>query len=463
MLTEYGKGDVYPFHMPGHKRQLTGFGDPWQLDITEIDGFDNLHHATGILALLQQRAARIFGSRQSFLLVGGSTCGLLAAVSACLPAKGRLLMSRNCHKSVYHALEIRQITPVYLLPEMCGCGIMGSLPPEAVEQALAEDPRISAVLVVSPTYDGVVSDIASIASIAHAHGAPLIVDEAHGAHFPFSRQFPDSAVSCGADVVVQSLHKTLPAFTQTALLHLNSELVFENDIRRFLDIYQTSSPSYLLMASVDCCLTLLSQEGSRRFEALRENLDRFYRETQKLSRLECFRPEDTFAWDDSKLLLSGRRLGLSGPGLSQLLRQDYGLELEMAAGHYALALCSLMDRPEGFLRLSNALFDVERQLSLNPEPVLADMISSSTLTLPRQVYSIADAMVQPGAAVPLTDAAGCVSREYLYLYPPGIPLLVPGEYIDGALLAHILALREQEFELNGLSDMTNRRINIVNF
>lgn len=463
MLTTYSEGDRYPFHMPGHKRQLAGFGEPWRLDITEIDGFDNLHHATGVLSRLQQRAAKMFGSGQSYLLVGGSTCGLLAAVSACLPVGGRLLLSRNCHKSVYHALELRQITPVYLMPKLCECGIMGSLSPEAVAQALAEDPDIDAVLVVSPTYDGVVSDISAIAAAAHDHGIPLIVDEAHGAHFPLCSLFPASALSCGADVVVQSLHKTLPAFTQTALLHLNSKLVFDHQIRRFLDIYQTSSPSYLLMASVDCCLNLLEREGPRRFSALRSRLDCFYDAAAKLTRLECFRPGDAFAWDDSKLLLSGRRLGLSGPRLSDLLRQDFGLELEMAAGHYALALCSLMDTEDGFLRLTKALVKTEERLSLNPEPLCADMINSSILTLPKQACSIAEAMRRPGRSLPLAEAAGCVSREYLYLYPPGIPLVVPGEYLHRELLCRVLALQEQDLELNGLADMRNQRINVVNF
>lgn len=448
--------------MPGHKRQLTGFGEPWQLDITEIDGFDNLHHATGILQKLQQQAAELFGSRRSFLLVNGSTGGLLAAVSACVPAGGKLLMSRNCHKAVYHALELRALRPVYLMPDSCSCGIMGSLSPAAVAEALEEDPEISAVLVVSPTYDGVVSDISAIAALTHDRGIPLIVDEAHGAHFPLSDSFPPSALRCGADIVVQSLHKTLPAFTQTALLHLNSGLVAEDELCRFLGMYQTSSPSYLLMASADCCLQLIRKEGPQRFGRLRELLDAFYQSMADLSYMECFRPEDVFAWDDSKILLSGQRLGLSGPDLARILRQDYGLEMEMAAGHYVLALCSLMDTEEGFLRLYQALADMEKHFSLNLAPVSADKISNSEVHgLPEAALSIADAIRQPYRTVLLEEASGHISREYLYLYPPGIPLVVPGERISPVLLSRILELRALDMELNGLSDMTNQRINIV--
>lgn len=448
--------------MPGHKRQLTGFGEPWQLDITEIDGFDNLHHATGILEQLQLQAAELFGSRRSFLLVNGSTCGLLAAVSACVPLGGKLLMSRNCHKAVYHALELRSLRPIYLMPEPCSAGLMGSLSPDAVAAALDRDPEIAAVLVVSPTYDGVVSDIGTIATLAHEHGIPLIVDEAHGAHLPLSSHFPASALHCGADVVVESLHKTLPAFTQTAILHWNSGLVPEEAVRRFLGIYQTSSPSYLLMASVDCCLKLIAREGAYRFGELRRRLDSFYQQVSGLSYMECLKPKDTFAWDDSKILLSGRRLGLSGPELSRLLRQDYRLEMEMAAGHYVLALTSLMDTEEGFLRLFQALAQIEKRFSLNPPPVSADMIYKSDIyRLPKAAMPIASALGKPHRAVPLPEAAGEVSHEYLYLYPPGIPLIVPGEYISPGLLSRILELRASDMELNGLSDMTNQRINIV--
>lgn len=464
-LASYSQSGAYPFHMPGHKRQLSDFGDAWALDITEVHGFDDLHHATGILERLQQRAARLFGSPRSFVLVGGSTCGVLAAVSACVPMGGKLLLSRNCHKSVYHAMELRRLTASYLMPELTGSGILGSLPPDSVRQALSRDPAIDAVLVTSPTYDGVASDIRSIARLAHSHGIPLIVDEAHGAHFPLSDLFPDSALACGADVTIQSLHKTLPAFTQTAVLHVSPGLVDEAKLRRFLGMYQSSSPSYLLMASVDRCLTLLEESGAQRFLALRQLLDEFYDNAARLSHMECLRPEDVFAWDDSRLLLSGRRLGLSGPQLSHLLRQDYQIELEMAAGHYALALCSLMDTREGFSRLYQALAEIEGRFppgALNPSAFSADMISRShCLRLPEQPFSIADAAEKPMEAVLLEDAAGRVSGEYVSLYPPGIPLIVPGERIEPELLSQILCWREQGAEINGLSDWTNRRINVV--
>lgn len=471
-LKGYGGSDFYPFHMPGHKRAALDFPNPWSVDITEIEGFDNLHHASGILQSLQREAARLFGAKKSFLLINGSTCGLLSAISACVRRGGKLLMSRNCHKSVYHGVYLRDITPVYAMPPVTEFGVMGSLPPKAVERALMEEPDIQAVLVVSPTYDGVVSNIGQIAEICHRQGVPLIVDEAHGAHFPFSEHFSESAVKLGADVVVQSLHKTLPSFTQTALLHLCSQRVEEGALKRFLSIFQSSSPSYLLMASMEQCMTLLRQEGPKRFLDFHWLLRDFYQKCQGLSQIRLFSGQGEshcFDHDYSKILISAASLGLSGQELYRILLDKYHLQMEMASGHYVLALTSLMDRAEGFHRLAEALFQIEDENAFGyPGGITkavknADIISSGELyQIPYQTMTITRALELPGKNVPLEASEGATSREFLYLYPPGIPLLAPGERIEGRLLHTILRIREAGLPLEGLSDMTNTRINIVN-
>ena len=477
-LAAYSGSDFYPFHMPGHKRTPFPFPNPWTVDITEIEGFDNLHRPEGILKELQEETARLFGARQSFLLVNGSTCGLLAAVSACVKRGGKLLLSRNCHKSVYHAVYLRDLTPVYLLPKLTDFGVMGSLEPEEVERALRAQPDIQAVLAVSPTYDGVVSDIERIAAITHRHGVPLIVDEAHGAHFPFGEEglFPTSALELGADLVVQSLHKTLPAFTQTALLHLNTELVEEAVLKRFLGIYQSSSPSYLLMASMAQCMELLKKEGPRRFVDFGKRLSRFYQSCRRLSHIRLFdghTEAHCFAWDRSKLLISASELGLSGQELYQILLREYHLQMEMASGHYVLALTSLMDREEGFARLAEALFQIERDYGAETAGALrhtapdaapapfTPLHSGDIYRIPRLAMTPARAMEAPGRTVLLKDSAGAVSQEYICLYPPGIPLLAPGEVLDEDLLTVILKLKDSGLSLEGLSDPTNTRINIV--
>ena len=211
-LESYGKSDYYPFHMPGHKRnKASSAGDfPFERDITEISGFDNLHHAEGILKEVQENAAQIYGTKKCFFSVNGSTAALLAAVSASVNKGGKILVARNCHKAVYHALYLRDLQPVYVYPhEDKRLGINGGISARSVERYLEENQDVQAVLLTSPTYDGVVSDIKEIAEVVHRHEIPLIVDEAHGAHFRFSEYFPVSAAELGADVVVQSLWESI--------------------------------------------------------------------------------------------------------------------------------------------------------------------------------------------------------------------------------------------------------------
>lgn len=484
-LESYSHDDYYPFHMPGHKRKIFPFPNPWSVDITEIDGFDDLHHAKGILLALQEKAAALFGSQKSFCLVNGSTCGILASVSACAKPGKKILIARNCHKSAYHGVYLRGLIPVYLMPEVCEFGIFSQINPKTVETALQKQKDIEAILIVSPTYDGIASDIRSIARIAHHYQIPLIVDEAHGAHFPFSSQFPESALSCGADLVIQSLHKTLPSFTQTAILHLNSDLVSEEAIQRFLRIYQSSSPSYLLMASIDYCLDVIKSHGTALFQNLQENLDYFYENCRSLKHLQVL--FDIPGKDKSKILISAERAGLSGQKLFDLLREDYHLQLEMASGHYALALSSLMDTREGFLRLFSALSDIDRRLEKNlisdigrpletDSPLKTSNPSLHTKTkdadmnndrisyhIPNQKMTISQALEAEGKQIPLTASCGFISREYLYLYPPGIPLLTPGEEIDRQLLSTLQKLKRMGRKPEGLSDQTNQMINVVNF
>ena len=210
--------------MPGHKRQAVTpyLTDPWKEDITEITGFDNLHHAEGILKEAQEYGAKIFRAKQTWFLINGSTAGILAAVSACTSPGGKILMARNCHKAVFY--PSREV-------EM---GLNGGISPKEVETALEQHSDIQAVVITSPTYDGILSDVKSIAQAAHRHRVPLIVDEAHGAHLPFHECFPKSALYQGGDLVIQSLHKTLPSLTQTAVIHRQSDLVSGERLERFL-------------------------------------------------------------------------------------------------------------------------------------------------------------------------------------------------------------------------------------
>ncbi|MCI9136159.1 MAG: aminotransferase class V-fold PLP-dependent enzyme [Lachnospiraceae bacterium] len=466
-LQSYAKSDYYPFHMPGHKRASLEFPNPYTVDITEIEGFDNLHHAEGILREAQARAAEVYNAKKTFYLINGSTSGILSAISAALPKRGTLLMSRNSHKAAYHAAYLRELETIYLLPLMTEFGISGSVPPSHVEQALNDFPQVGCVFITSPTYDGVVSDIQAIADIVHARNIPLIVDEAHGAHFTFSKEFPSSALACGADLVIQSLHKSLPCLTQTALLHVNSSRVDLDLLKRFLGIYQTSSPSYLLMASMEQCIRLMKEEGITRMNDFTRLLRHFYKKTADLSHLQIFNkfscsPDACFDQDMSKILISVGSTGLTGKELYDLLLQKYHLQMEMSSGHYVTALSSMMDTEAGFQRLLFALEEIDRKYFL-PEPDREHTLFTSDMIyqIPKPGMSISQAIEQHTEILSLKASTGHISQEYIYLYPPGIPLVAPGEIMTGKLLGTIAQCQKQGLSVEGLSDMAGSRIKVV--
>ena len=518
-LVRYCGSDAYPFHMPGHKRRLGQLNDPFSFDITEIDGFDNLHHAEGILLEAEKRAARLYGAEETHFLVNGSTAGILSAIGAVTTAGGHLLMMRASHKAAYHAVAAGGLTAHYL-SGLCG----GSAPhirlvggfgkrtssdgaepgrsqadglteldcgqpadPAEVERALAEDPRIQAVYITSPTYDGIVSDVRAIAEIAHRHGIPLIVDEAHGAHFGMHEIFPESSVKLGADLVIHSVHKTLPSLTQTALIHVQGKLVSRRRLREMLDICQTSSPSYVLMASIDQCIRMLESQGRELFDRLAENLRWFYTAVADLSSISCIVTDDP-----SKILL--RPAGHEAGELYDALRQTWHLQPEMLSRSYVLMLSSIGDDEEGFRRLSEALHQIDRSWSTAGSPPTVgkaampegdrrkpvgigeqeeqealsavtgpeasrEMAGSADRpaehargSFPEAVMTIRKAQDSAQERILLAESAGRVSGEYLYLYPPGIPLITPGERIPGDLPVRVRDLMAAGYAVEGTDD-----------
>lgn len=490
-LISYGTSDHYPFHMPGHKRQRMGDWVAEEIDITEIDGFDNLHHAESILKEAQDRIAKLCGSDQSFYLVNGSTAGILASICGSVRKGDRILIARNCHKSVYHAIYLMELKAEYLYPEPTGFGIQGSIAPSHVREMLDKFSDVTAVVITSPTYDGVVSDIASIAEIVHERELPLIVDEAHGAHFGFSKAFPEKAVSLGADLCIESLHKTLPSYTQTAVLHAkktrtagkqngpetgasdadSEEKQYRIDperIKRYLGIYQTSSPSYILMAGMDRCVRML-ERGDHLFEAFEQRLHSFYDTCRTLKYVQIFSDmeKDGAIWDRdiSKILISAEEAGYSGQQLYELLRNKYHLQMEMASGHYVTAITTIMDTDEGFERLITAL----REMNHEASPLNSAQLHTKTGHLtPVELYrpnkkemEIAQAMDARWKRIRLEDSAGCVSAEFIYLYPPGIPIIVPGEVIEKKTLQAILDYRKLGFQIQGMEDFDGREIRVA--
>lgn len=473
-LLQYSKEDYYPFHMPGHKRKRLDFPNPYEIDITEIDGFDNLHHATEILKEAQMRAADLYGSKRCFYLVNGSTCGLLAAICAATRKRDKVLVARNCHKAVYHALSLNELSAEYLYPLITQNDLQGQITPEQVDAALTENPDITVVVMTSPTYEGIVSDIEGIADAAHRHQVPLIVDAAHGAHLGFGNGFPENPVKQGADAIIMSLHKTLPSFTQTALLHLTSDWISVAEVERYLGIFETSSPSYLFMAGMDACIRLLQDQGQELFSRYRGFLDKFYQDALELKHLHVLaksdlNKEDSFDWDDSKLVIFTGSTGLSGEELHEILLEKYHLQMEMVSGSYVLGMTSIMDDEEGFSRLLEALREIDADAT--PEKAgdsqeeagnSRDFIRRMYRTNPRemQIYQAAEL---PWMEASFEEAVGKMAAGYVFLYPPGIPMIVPGEIITHDFIENIRECRQRKLRVEGISDLAFERIKIVYF
>ena len=444
-LSEYASLGFCPMHMPGHKRNtgLLGTDLPYSIDITEIDGFDDLHDPRGILKQVSDTASSLYGSKASFLLVNGSTGGILAAVRSAVKPGDTVVLARNCHASVYHACELCNLKTVYLLPEQdAATGLDGGISPERVEQTLAEHPNAKLVVVTSPTYAGVTSDIRSIAAETHRRGIPLLVDQAHGAHFGFSSYFPESALQSGADLVITSLHKTLPALTQCALAHVGGELVNPEKLARELSIFETSSPSYVLLASIDRCLQLLSSQGKPLFHNLEESLRSFDQKIAGLRKLTvaCHGADSLsnhksfYGFDAGKLVVCTGKTNLTGVSLMELLRNKYRIELEMASADYALAIAGICDPQEHFDRLAEALIEIEKETK-----ECAPMEHPCPF-LPVQAKPIGEAVFEEGRLVPPDEAVGMMSLNYVWAYPPGVPLIVPGEIVDSNVVREMKRL-----------------------
>ena len=446
--------------MPGHKRREIVPHLPYGMDITEIDGFDNLHDAEGILQEAQMRAAKLYGAQESFYLVNGSTCGLLASISAALPRGGRILVARNCHKAVYHGISLWNLKADYLYPKMTQMGILGDITPEMVAAALKKQ-DYDGILITSPTYDGVISDIGGIAAIAHSYGIPLIVDEAHGAHLGIHQAFPESAVTQGADLVVQSLHKTMPSLTMTALLHRQGDLVTSEQVQRYLNYYETSSPSYVLMAGMEACIRYVSQKKDILFTTHQRNLAAFYEASKALSTVHVILPDEVcgccYQFDPSKIIITTTKAEINGRRLYELLLHKYGLQMEMCTQTYVLAMSSMMDDKDAYDRLMAALVEIDKsvcaemgtEINCIKHAISYEAIETRALLPIGQAEDLARKERQ---FLQLEDAQDRIAAEFVYMYPPGIPVLAPGELITEQQIRELVSCKTAGFVVHGLNE-----------
>ena len=462
-LNKLADSEMYPFHMPGHKRNLesTPMKGAFRCDITEIDDFDNLHAEEGIILEAQERANRLYGAEKTFFLVNGSSCGVLAAVSAAVREGGRILAARGSHKSFYHGAYLRRLDIGYLpYKQDDRYGIPDSYTAEDVKKALDQgDETPQAVFITSPTYEGKCSDVAGIAKVCHERGIPLIVDAAHGAHFGLRRTqgygenglgVPDSAVHQGADIVIHSVHKTLPSMTQTALIHVQGKLVDLGLLKRFLRIYQSSSPSYVLMSSIDLCMKEIEENGEEFFSKLLYYREKIQKETAGCRHLQVVGRNDIE--DPAKVLIFVNKHAMTGQKLYDILREEYLLQLEMAGNYYALAIISGWDKEAGIDRLITAIKEIDDRIIDNPEgeetSQQCEVVSKSLL--PEVAVPLYEAWDAVKEKVNLEKAAGRVSGEFINLYPPGIPILAPGEVVSGEIITQLKGYLDKKMNLQGV-------------
>ncbi|MCL1883606.1 MAG: aminotransferase class I/II-fold pyridoxal phosphate-dependent enzyme [Defluviitaleaceae bacterium] len=406
-ISDYLARNIYPFHMPGHKGNMDFFPENFiKMDLTELPNLDVLSAPEGILRDFQSKIAEKFSADESFFLVNGSSAGIVAAICATCGENMPVFVPRNAHVSVYNGLVLSGANPIYNLPEITSDGLMGGV------SSFGEIPTGAVVFVVSPTYEGFVSDIKSIAKEVHKHGGILIVDEAHGAHFSFHEYFPKNALSQGADIVVNSLHKTLPAMSGCAVLHVQGTRINTARLKFFINAMQTTSPSYAMMGSCDYMLDMLWKNPDL-FDRYVMRLEKFRRETSDF--LSCGERKSKNSIHDidmGKLLFSH----------NGTFKSSSEIQFEYVTKLHALAMTSVADTDEGFSRLKKVVCN----FILNKrEPIIIDPIS-----IPKAVLTPRETMLQATEEIPSKDAIGRVSAEIIAKYPPGIALYAPGELIS---------------------------------
>ncbi len=460
-LSDYAASDFYPYHMPGHKRNPAGgeMADYHRIDVTEIDGFDNLHQAEGILKEAQLRANRLYGADETFFMVNGGSGGAMAAVMAATDPMDEILIARNCHKSIYHAVILQGLIARYYYPKMISeYDICDGVSADGIGALLDTYPEVKAVVVTSPTYEGVLSDIPGIAAVVHERGKILIVDEAHGSHFGLSSHMPQGAIAGGADLVIHSLHKTLPAMTQTALLHVNGDRVDREKLKGYLCMLQTSSPSYVLMASMDFCMKFLEEQGQERFAAMRGHYESFCEKTESLRHIRIGKMTKVSqkrhalkGWDLGKLVISVKGTNMSGKELDDILRDTYHLEMEMASETYVLAIMTLMDEAGGWQRLADALCEIDGRIEESTEDEGAASVKKEVGSPLKSRMPLARAFHGEWERIPLGEAAGRAAAGFINLYPPGSPIVAPGEILDESVIERIEECRRAGLNIQGVS------------
>ncbi|MDI6907207.1 MAG: aminotransferase class I/II-fold pyridoxal phosphate-dependent enzyme [Thermoanaerobacterales bacterium] len=466
-------------HMPGHKGgtgvaepflSLVGYG-AFQADVVGVEGLDDFHAPHGCIAEALALAAEAWGADHTFFLVNGTSCGLHALVLALCGPGDELIIPRNVHRSVVGALILSGARPVYMEPDLEeSFGLPLGVSPRTVEKTVAQHPEAKGVLIVGPTYYGVIPDIRAIAEIAHAHGLPLLVDEAHGAHLGFHPGLPPSSLQQGADAVAQGVHKTAGSFSQGSILHLQGERVPVERVRGYLRILQTTSPSYLILGSLDAARFLLANEGHNRLQRVLNMAARITAEVGTMERtgtgVRCLNPDflqGPFRTDPTRIVINVRETGLSGHKVERVLRYEHGVQIELSDFSNIVLLLSPGDTPETIDAFLTAFKQViSGAPGASPTPAREAGLAGGLLPpTPPMVLIPAHAFGRPARRVRLDEAAGLVSAEMVAAYPPGVPVIYPGERLTPPVIAYLARARDAGVHLQGAEDGRLEFINVI--
>ena len=467
-LERFRKMRVVPFDVPGHKH---GKGNPELvellgekcvgIDVNSMKPLDNLCHPVSVIREAEELAAEAFGAAHAFLMVGGTTSSVQSMVLSCCKRGDKIIMPRNVHRSAINALVLCGAQPIYVNPDVdCRLGISLGMRLEQVEAAIRNNPDAVAVFVNNPTYYGVCSDLRSIVKLAHEHGMLVLADEAHGTHFYFGEGLPVSAMAAGADITAVSMHKSGGSLTQSSFL-LTGPGVSVGHVRQIINLTQTTSGSYLLLSSLDISRRNLALRGRREFEKVIDLAEYAREEINNIGGYYAFSQDmvngnSIFAFDRTKLSVHTLEIGLAGIEVYDILRDEYDIQIEFGDIGNILAYLSIGDRRQEVERLVSALAEVKRRYKKDR----AGMLSQEYID-PKVVATPQEAFYAPKESLPLEQTAGRICSEFVMCYPPGIPILAPGEEITEDILDYIVYAKEKGCSMTGPEDPGIRHLNVL--
>ena len=467
-LEEMKQNRLVPFDVPGHKH---GKGNPdltrflgeqcLSVDVNSMKMLDNLCHPMSVIREAQELAAEAFGAAHAYFMVGGTTSAVQSMVLSVCKRGDKIILPRNVHRSVINIMILCGAVPVYVDPDLDRrLGIALGMKLSEVEKAVAKNSDAKAILVNNPTYYGICSNLKGITDLAHAHGMKMLVDEAHGTHFYFDRELPMSAMQAGADMAAVSMHKSGGSLTQSSFLLIGPGMS-EGYVRQIINISQTTSGSYLLMSSLDISRRNLALHGQEIFDKVREMVAYARGEINQIGDYYAYSKEivngdSVYDFDITKLSVNTLPVGLAGIEVYDLLRDEYDIQTEFGDLGNVLAYVSVGDRPRDIERLVSALAEIRRLYRRDPNSLMtAEYINPSV------VFSPQDAFYSDKQSLPLRDCENRVCAEFVMCYPPGIPILAPGELITKDILDYILYAKEKGCSMTGPEDMELTRLNVM--